>query len=273
MAAAGGRVTPVGGGADVDFRRLGRSDLRVSPIAFGAFKIGRNIGVKYADHYQLPAEIDAARLLHAVLDLGINLIDTAPAYGVSETRIGQALADRRREFVLCTKVGETFIDGRSTYDFSASAIEQSVENSLRALRTDVVDVLLLHAPADDLAVLQQTDAVSTLQDLKARGATRLIGLSGKTLAAEWAALSWADVLMIEYNALDRTHAPSIAAAAAAGVGVLVKKGLAAGRLPAEEAIPAVLEVPGVASLVVGSLRIDHLRNNLALAQNSTARGN
>ncbi len=244
---------------------LGRSGLSVSRIGFGAFKIGRNQGIKYPQAYDLPTVEESGRLLNAVLDLGINLIDTAPAYGLSEERIGLTVADRRDEFVLCTKVGETFTDGRSTYDFSAPAIRASIDRSLQRLRTDMLDIVLLHSPGDDLQVMRHTDAVRTLQELKQAGKIRAIGLSGKTVAGARAALRWADVLMVEYHADDTSHAEVMSEAASRDVGVLVKKGLAAGHLPADEAIRFVLGHAGVSSLVIGGLNIDHIRGNLAAA--------
>ncbi len=135
-------------------RPLGRTGLMTSPLGFGAFKIGRNQKVKYPQGYDLPDESAVARLLNGVLDLGILLIDTAPAYGFSEERIGAAVAHRRREFLLSTKVGETFENGISTYDFSGPAIRASVERSLRRLRTDVLDLVFLHSPGDDLGIQQ-----------------------------------------------------------------------------------------------------------------------
>ncbi len=79
------------------------------------------------------------------------------------------------------------------------------------------------------------------------------------------ALEWADALMVEYHARDLSHQPLIERALRLGVPVLVKKGLAAGHLAASEAIPFVLETPGVSTLVVGGLSLDHLRENLAIA--------
>jgi len=246
-------------------RRLGRTDLRVSPIGYGAFKIGRNQKTKYPQAYDLPDEATAERLLNAVLDLGINYIDTAPAYGLSEERIGRALAHRRREFVLSTKVGEQFEHGESHYDFSSAAVQSSVERSLRRLRTEVIDILFVHAPADDVAVLTGTDVVDVLLSLRQRGQVRFLGFSGKTVEAERMALEWADVLMVEYHMRDQTHAPVIADAQRRGVGVVVKKGLASGTLPAEPAIRFVLANGVVASLVVGGLNLEHLRQNLHIA--------
>src|SRR5690606_38926072 len=119
-------------------RPLGRTGLSVSAIGYVAVKIGRNQAVKYPRPFDLPDEAEASRVLNAVLDCGITHIDTAPAYGLSEERIGRALAHRRREFVLSTKVGEEFVEGESRFDFSAAAIRRSVHRSLARLRTDVL---------------------------------------------------------------------------------------------------------------------------------------
>jgi aryl-alcohol dehydrogenase-like predicted oxidoreductase len=247
-------------------RRLGRSGLTVSPLGYGAFKIGRNVGIKYPAAYDLPDERAAARLLNAVLDLGINYLDTAPAYGLSEQRIGRALAGRRGEYVVSTKVGETFTDGRSAYDFSAAAVRASVQRSLRQLGTDALDLVFIHSGGDDLAILEQTDAVPTLEALRAGGLVRAIGLSAKSVEGARAALAWADAVMVEYHLDDPSAAPVIAEAAAANVGVVVKKGLAAGRLDPAASVRFALGTPGVGSLVVSSLSLEHLRENIQAAE-------
>ena len=246
-------------------RPLGRTGLAVSPLGFGAFKIGRNQKTKYSGRYELPSDAEAERLLNCVLDLGITYVDTAPAYGLSEERIGRFLAHRRQEFVLSTKVGETFEDGRSVYDFSGSAVRASLERSLRRLRTDVLDIVFIHSDGDDLRILTETEAVPILQEFKSRGLVRAIGLSGKTVEGARAALEWEDVLMVEYHLNDTSHAGVIAEAAARGVGVIVKKGLASGHLAPEAAIRFVLANPHVASLVVGGLNLEHLRANVTTA--------
>jgi aryl-alcohol dehydrogenase-like predicted oxidoreductase len=247
-------------------RRIGSGGPLVSPIGFGAFKIGRNQKTKYGQAYDLPSDAEVSRLLGELLDAGINYFDTAPAYGTSEERLGAAIGHRRNEFTLSTKVGETFTDGASSYDFSREAIEASIVRSLRRLRTDVLDIVLLHSPGDDLEILNVTDAVPTLIGLRESGVVKAIGLSAKTPEGALAAIDWADVLMLEYHLDDRSHEAAIAAAARAGLGVIVKKGLSAGHLPAEEAIRFVLANPGVSTMVVGSLSLDHMRANLAAAQ-------
>ncbi len=251
-------------------RPLGKTGLTVSPIGFGAFKIGRNEKTKYAETYALPDEQTVGRLLNAILDMGITFIDTAPAYGLSEEGIGRSIGQRRREYILSTKVGEIFENGESRYDFSAAGVRSSVESSLRRLQTNVLDIVFIHSPGDDAHVQQATDAVSTLQELKRQGLIQSIGLSGKTVEGARLALEWADVIMVEYHADDPSHALAIAEAAQRGVGVVVKKGLASGRLPAAGAIDFVLRTAGVDSLVVGGLNIDHLRANIAIATAATS---
>jgi aryl-alcohol dehydrogenase-like predicted oxidoreductase len=263
-----GRETVPMKSSSTHLRPLGRTGFSVSPIGFGAFKIGRNQKTKYAASYDLPSDEQVSELLGGLLDLGINYIDTAPAYGTSEERIGRAISGRRSEFVLATKVGETFSEGASTYDFSAAAIRGSVERSLTRLKTPAIDVLLLHSDGRDAWIQTQTDAVPALQQLKAQGLVRAIGLSGKTVEGARQALAWADLLMVEYHLRDRSHEAFIAEAAARGVGIVVKKGLASGDLPAEEAIRFVLDNPHVTSLVVGGLSLDHFRANLAVAQSA-----
>jgi len=249
----------------VDQRPLGRGGPLACPVSYGAVKIGRNQGVKYPAPFALPSDLEVERLLNGVLDLGINLIDTAPAYGSSEGRVGRAIGHRRHEYLLSTKAGEEFEAGVSRYDFRGTALRASLHTSLQRLRTDHVDLLLLHSDGNDLVVQRDTDAVDTLIALRGEGLARRIGLSGKTVEGARAALAWADVLMVEYHLDDCRHEAVIAEAAAGGVGVLVKKALASGRHDPAAAIRFALANPGVSSVVVGSLSLEHLRANLAEA--------
>lgn len=242
-------------------RPIGKTGLAVPPLGFGAFKIGRNQSVKYPAPYDLPDEGAVNRLLNSVLDLGYTLIDTAPAYGMSEVRVGRAIGHRRHEYVLSTKVGETFEDGKSQFDFSSDGIRLSLERSLRNLQTDVLDVVFIHSNGDERYILQETETVSILLDARSRGVVRAIGLSGKTVEGARLSLDWADVLMVEYHLHETSQAQVISQAAEAGVGVFVKKGLSSGTLPANEAIRFVLSQQGVTSLIVGGLNLDHFRAN------------
>lgn len=246
-------------------RPLGRSGLNVTPIGYGAFKIGRNQRIKYSQQYELPSDEEVETLLNGVLDLGLGYIDTAPAYGLSEERIGRFLSHRRGEFVLSTKVGETF-DGESSYDYSVPAVRESVHRSLERLRTDVLDLVFVHSNGDDLDILYETPVVETLMDLKGQGLIRAIGFSGKTVEGARESLAWADAIMVEYHLRDRSHGDVIRLAGKQGVGVVVKKGLASGQLPPSAAVRFVLSNRNVSSLVIGGLNLEHLQANVAVAK-------
>jgi aryl-alcohol dehydrogenase-like predicted oxidoreductase len=248
---------------------IGNTGLLVPPLGYGAFKIGRNQGIKYPQPYDLPDDATVARLLNGILDLGCTLIDTAPAYGLSEERIGRAVSSRRQQFVLSTKVGETFFDGQSTFDFTRAGAEASLQRSLDRLRTDVLDIVFIHSNGDDEFILTQTDTIAVLQEWKARGAIRAIGLSGKTANGARHALDWADAIMVEYHLDDVSHAEVMAEAARRNVAVFVKKGLASGRLPAEDAIRFVLANPAVTALILGGLNFAHFQHNWQTAVNGT----
>jgi len=247
-------------------RRLGDTGLHVSPLGYGAVKLGRNQALKYPQAFELPTAERSTQLLNDLLDMGVTYIDTAPAYGLSEQRIGDALASRRNEFVLSTKVGETFHNGQSRYDFCAESLKSSVQCSLDRLRTDRLDIVFVHSPGDDLRILEQSDVIPVLQQFKQDGLVRCIGLSGKTVAGAHHGLDWADVLMVEYHLQDRSHQAVIRKAHSQGLGVIVKKGLASGHLDPGEAIEFVLSNPHVSSLVVGGLNPNHIRDNLAAAR-------
>lgn len=209
----------------------------------------------------LPTDAEVDRLLHGVLDLGCTVIDTAPAYGLSEERIGRSIAARRPEYLLSTKVGETFTNGASTYDFSAAAVRASLERSFQRLRTDWLDLVFIHSRGDDLEILDQTDVVAILSEYRDQGRIRQIGLSAKTGAGARQSLDWADAVMVEYNLRDRSLADVMTEASSRGVKVYVKKGLSSGHGPIEESIRFVLGHPAVTCLVAGGLNLDHFRQN------------
>ncbi len=127
----------------MQYRPLGNTGFSISALGFGAFKIGRNQQIKYSQPYDLPDDVSTERLLNSILDLGINHIDTAPAYGISEERIGQFLAHRRSEYLLSSKIGETFENGCSTYDFSRDSLNASIERKQKAISTHSANISLL----------------------------------------------------------------------------------------------------------------------------------
>jgi aryl-alcohol dehydrogenase-like predicted oxidoreductase len=147
-------------------------------------------------------------------------------------------------------------------------MKRSIQESLRRLQTDAVDLLWLHASRDDVQVLRNTDAVEAMIEAKRAGMTRFIGLSGYTAEGFRAARAWCDAVMVAYHAEDVALAGIMREAASDGVVVIVKKGLASGRLSAAEAIRFVLGNGDVTSVVVGSLDLHHMEENLRAAQHA-----
>ncbi len=244
-------------------RPLGNTGIKVSLVGLGLAKIGRNTNTKYSHPFELPSDTSVRELLAEARDLGVTLLDTAPAYGTSEERLGKLLQDRQR-WVLCTKAGENYSHNKSHFDFSRAAIETSVERSLQRLRTDYLDLVLIHSNGDDKHILQTQEPLATLARMQTQGKLRSFGFSGKTLQGGRLALSQeAQVLMLTLNATQQDELPLIAEAAAAGAGVLIKKPLASGHLdPISLQQTAVID--GVSSLVIGTLNIEHLRQNAEL---------
>lgn len=256
-------------------RPLGSTGLDVSPIGLGTVKLGRNTGVKYPGPFELPGDDQVAALLGTAAELGVNLIDTAPAYGTSEERLG-ALLGRvapRDRWVICTKAGETFDNGVSTFDFSPAAVTASIERSLHRLRTDRVEIALLHSNGDDEGVILRSGGLEALRHLQRRGLVRAVGVSTKSPGGAMLAVQHVDVVMLTLSASERADAPAAAEAGRRGVGVLVKKALASGHArDAGAAVRFALSQPGVSSVVVGTLSPEHLRANV-LAGTSTADAN
>lgn len=254
-------------------RPFGLTGCDVSLLGLGTVKFGRNKGVKYpgGDGFALPSDADISSLLDLSIDLGINLLDTAPAYGTAEERLGALMGARREKFFLASKTGEEFDaqTGASRYVFTASHTRMSVERSLQRLRTDYLDCVLVHSSRDDLAVLQDSDVLDTLQALKAEGKIRSFGASTYTIEGGKMAVDRCDAVMVAHNRDYTAEADVIAYAAQHGKAVLVKKGLASGHIADDAAlrenIRFVLQTPGVTSMVFGSLNPANIRKNAAAA--------
>jgi aryl-alcohol dehydrogenase-like predicted oxidoreductase len=247
-------------------RRFGDTDIEISPLGLGTVKLGRDRGVKYPQHFTIPDDRAAADLIATAAELGINLIDTAPAYGNSEERLGRLLAGRRRDWVICTKVGEEFIDGASHFDFSAQHTRFSVERSLRRLDTDYLDIVLVHSDGNDLDILNNGETLAALERCKREGLVRAYGVSTKTVAGGLAAARHSDGVMIAHHPQYTAEQPVLDYCAAAHKGVLIKKAFASGHLsdPAA-ALQFVLRQPAVTSVIVGTINPAHLRQNVAAA--------
>lgn len=245
----------------MEYRALGNTGMQVSVLGLGTVKLGRDQQVSYPRPFQIPDDASAAELLAAARDIGINLIDTAPAYGASETRLGALLAGQRSHWLICTKVGEEFDAGGSRFDFSPEHTKRSVERSLVRLGSDHLDVVLIHSDGNDLDILDRHGTLDVLLDLKQAGLVRAVGMSHKTIAGGRRALALGcDVIMATLNLDQREEAGLIGEAAALGRAVLVKKALAGGRKGAESLRFAAAQ-PGVSSLVVGTIDPAHLRAN------------
>lgn len=209
-------------------RRLGSVDIDVSTLGLGTTKFGRNTGVKYPTAFDLPDERQLADLLAVAKDLGINAIDTAPAYGLSEERLGRLLAGQRGDWVIIGKAGEEFVEGASSYHFTPEHFEMSLERSLKRLQTDYLDVFLIHSDGNDLDILHDDALIETMHRFKERGLVRAIGASTKSAAGGIKALELMDVVMASYNPDYTDELPVLDYARDHGKGVLLKKALSSG---------------------------------------------
>ncbi|MBX3355124.1 MAG: aldo/keto reductase [Phycisphaeraceae bacterium] len=248
-------------------------EREVGVISLGAFKIGRRDPGKYATDDPLPSDAESTSLIHGAIDFGIDLIDTAPAYGLSEARVGAALASRHSGVVISTKAGEELGPTGSIFNYSEAAIEASVCRSLVRLRRPSLDLVFIHSDGNDLHILGEGTAVATLDRLRRQGLLRAVGFSGKRVEGGLAALNdpRINAVMVEYNPASTSQLPVIEMAGRLGKAVLVKKPLAQGRLAPEEAIPFILARPEVTTVVIGSLRLEHLERACRIAAGVTPR--
>jgi aryl-alcohol dehydrogenase-like predicted oxidoreductase len=213
-------------------RTLGRTQADVTILGYGAMELrGQSRGPEIDDD-------TAGRLLNAVLDGGINLIDTSPDYGRSEELIGKHLGHRRDEFFLASKCGcliEIPADAQPPYphDYSPANVRADVEQSLRRLRTDRLDLVQVHM-SPSVEQLKDSQTVETLQELRKEGKVRFIGMSGilPNLPGQ-IAMDVFDAFQIPYSAVQRDHEELITAAAATGAGTLIRGGAARGA-PSED---------------------------------------
>lgn len=252
-------------------RFLGDTDLELSVLGLGTVKIGRNQGVKYPQGFELPDDRQVDELIDLARQLGINTIDTAPAYGSSEERLGRALAGQRQDWHIVTKVGEEFESGQSRFDFSAEHCHYSLKRSLERLRTDYLDMVLIHSDGNDLAALND-GCMDALLRAREEGWVRAIGLSGKTVEGAIAALDrGADAVMVSYQPQYRDEHSVIERCATMQRGALIKKAFASGHLDSQDPDPIAthlkfcLAPASVTSVIAGTINPKHLRHNARCA--------
>jgi aryl-alcohol dehydrogenase-like predicted oxidoreductase len=155
----------------MEYREFGKTDLKVSALGYGAGMIGD----------ETISEIDVETILHSVLDMGINLIDTARGYGISEKRIGRHLSHRREEYVLSTKVGYG-IEGHN--DWTYGCIIAGVDEALQRLKTDYIDIVHLHSCP--IETLQHGEVIDALDEVVRKGKVRVAAYSGENEAFDFA---------------------------------------------------------------------------------------
>jgi aryl-alcohol dehydrogenase-like predicted oxidoreductase len=283
-------------------RTLGRTGADVTILGYGAMELR---GLPRAP--DVPDE-DLGRLLNAVLDGGINLIDTSPDYGRSEELIGRFVSHRRDEFFLASKCGcliEMPAGATPPYphDYSPANVRAAVERSLTRLRTDRLDLVQVHmSPSKE--TLEANDTVETLKELQAEGKIRFIGMSGiLPELPDHIAMGVFDAFQIPYSAVQRDHEDLITEAAAGGAGTLIRGGAARGAASEEKnwsvapltqqagvgqrnwqtsGIEDLLEAagmsrqefilrftlshPDLSTTIVGTASLDHLKDNIAVAE-------
>jgi aryl-alcohol dehydrogenase-like predicted oxidoreductase len=279
---------------------LGRTGAHVTVLGYGAMELrGQPWGPRIEDQ-------EAGRLLGAVLDGGISLIDTSIDYGRSEELIGKYLGHRRDEYFLASKCGCLLGDPPAgatppfPHDYSAGNVRAGVEQSLRRLCTDRLDLVQVHM-SPSRAQLEAGGTVEALLALREEGKIRFTGMSGiLPQLPDHIAMGVFDVFQIPYSAVQREHEDLITAAAAAGAGTLIRGGAARGGpagdkdwrqgplgLPEGEGqrrwetsgvadllggmsrlefvLRFTLSHPALSSTIVGTSSMDHLRANLAIA--------
>ncbi len=244
-----------------------------------------------------------AEILNAVLDAGINYIDTAVDYGVAEEHIGKHISHRRSEFYLASKCGcpldnTGFRPEERTrfgvplprfHDYTRDSIINACHQSLRRMQTDYLDIVQFHfSPARE--VLEQEGAVETLQELRQQGKIRYLGCSSiLPNIFDHIVMGVFDVLQVPYSILQPEHGEAIAAAASAGLGIVIRGGVARGQpgtgqgsaqvwdlwekaglddllqgmTATEFLLRATISNPDAHTTIVGTLNPAHLNENIA----------
>jgi aryl-alcohol dehydrogenase-like predicted oxidoreductase len=240
---------------------LGQTGILVSKLGIGTVKFGRNTGVKYPYHFNIPEDHTLKELLATAKELNINLLDTAPAYGSSEERLGQLLKNERHAWIICSKVGEKFANDISIFNYSKEYIINSIHQSLKRLHTDYLDILLIHSNGQEDFIINKDQVFITLADLKKQGLIRTFGMSCKTVEGGIATVKLADVAMVTLNLNHLADLPVIEEAKKLSKGILIKKPLNNGYLPVKPSMDFIFKNPkiqGINSVILGTINAQHL---------------
>lgn len=212
-------------------RELGKTGLQVSEVAFGGVEIGIPYGIGVSSHADMLSRTDAIALLHEAIDKGINFFDTARLYGESESIMGEAFEGLRDQIVLATKCKHFRNPDGSLPGYAKlkNTIEESLHESLTTLRTEYVDVFMLHQA--DMAILENADVIRIFKELKQAGKIRAIGSS--TYSQEETRVSiekgW-DVIQLPFNMMDQRQSSNFELAEETGTGIVVRSVLMKGVL-------------------------------------------
>jgi aryl-alcohol dehydrogenase-like predicted oxidoreductase len=218
-------------------KELGRTGLQVTQLGYGSMGLRgpRTWGVRVV------SDSEADVFLNAVLDAGINFIDTAPDYGVSEERIGQFIASRRSEYILATKCGCDYQQHDDhlevIHTWTRDVLLRNLETSLERMQTDYIDLMQFHG--GDAETIKCAGLVETLLEFKAQGLIRFIGSSNSIPNLQgMIELDVFDTFQIPYSCLAPSHHDLITAAADTGAGIIIRGGIAHGGPDAEIQRPA-----------------------------------
>jgi len=173
------------------------------------------------------------------------------------------------------KAGEDYDNQESSYNFTKEHIIDSIQRSLKRLRTDYIDLLLIHSDGDDENIINNYDVFGTLSLAKKQGLIRYYGMSTKTVAGGLLTLKHSDAAMIMYNPINTEELPVITAAHEMRKGILIKKALASGHInkinssnPVQTAMDFIFKEPGISSVILGTINPQHLKTNVQCVLNS-----
>jgi aryl-alcohol dehydrogenase-like predicted oxidoreductase len=217
----------------MEYRTLGRTGLKVSVIGFGSLSVGRNWPNwrKEQQDFSRPDEERAIALLRAAVESGVNFIDTAPAYFKSEEIIGKAFKGMRDKVIIATKCGEWFDGEHSVYNYSFDETKKFIDNSLKLLQTDYIDLLQIHSASPD--VIRGGETLAAMKEAQREGKVRFLGLSTEFEEAAKLAIesNQFDAVQISYNLIKRSLADAIFPLAERNnIGIIIKDSLAQGKL-------------------------------------------